>query len=377
MNLQEIELRLAAIKTEVEADGADLNALETEIKTLTEERKALKDAVEQRTKLLSDITAGVEGEVVKEFKEERKLEKILTPDSPEYRVMFLKGLQGNLNEIEKREWSSAVGSAGAVIPTVTSNMIFDLMTKIAPMLNEITLLRVAGNLRFAVDGAHAAAGIHVENAAVIPAADTMTFVTLGAFEFIKVQRVSATVRTMAIDAFEQWIVKALAEDLAIQLESEIILGTNVTGGVEDANVWADTGNGIDYGLAVTYDDLVELIALLPARNDRTAKFLMNKAMYYNQIAKIQDANGNPIAIPDFANGAQMRILGYPVIISDVVGAGNAYLGDFTKIIGNLSQDVTIESSTQSGFLNNSIDYRGTCIFDCDHAAVSAFVKLFT
>jgi len=377
MNLQEIELRLAAIKTEVEADGADLNALETEIKTLTEERKALKDAVEQRTKLLSDITAGVEGEVVKEFKEERKLEKILTPDSPEYRVMFLKGLQGNLNEIEKREWSSAVGSAGAVIPTVTSNMIFDLMTKIAPMLNEITLLRVAGNLRFAVDGAHAAAGIHVENAAVIPAADTMTFVTLGAFEFIKVQRVSATVRTMAIDAFEQWIVKALAEDLAIQLESEIILGTNVTGGVEDANVWADTVNGIDYGLAVTYDDLVELIALLPARNDRTAKFLMNKAMYYNQIAKIQDANGNPIAIPDFANGAQMRILGYPVIISDVVGAGNAYLGDFTKIIGNLSQDVTIESSTQSGFLNNSIDYRGTCIFDCDHAAVSAFVKLFT
>ena len=319
MNLQEIELRLAAIKTEVEADGADLNALETEIKTLTEERKALKDAVEQRTKLLSDITAGVEGEVVKEFKEERKLEKILTPDSPEYRVMFLKGLQGNLNEIEKREWSSAVGSAGAVIPTVTSNMIFDLMTKIAPMLNEITLLRVAGNLRFAVDGAHAAAGIHVENAAVIPAADTMTFVTLGAFEFIKVQRVSATVRTMAIDAFEQWIVKALAEDLAIQLESEIILGTNVTGGVEDANVWADTVNGIDYGLAVTYDDLVELIALLPARNDRTAKFLMNKAMYYNQIAKIQDANGNPIAIPDFANGAQMRILGYPVIISDVVG----------------------------------------------------------
>ena len=377
--LQEIEQRLAAIKGEIEVEGADLSALEAEVKALKEERKGILEYAEHRKKLTEEIANLPKVEVIKDFKEERKLEVKDIHSTPEYRSAFFKALLGKeMNEAEKRDWLAGAGaSAEAVVPIETSNMIFDYMVKTAPMLNEITLLRVAGNLRFAVEGARANAALHVQNNPVNAAADTLTFVTLGGLEFMKVHSISATVRTMSIPAFEAWLVKALAEDIAEQLESEIILGTNVTGGIEDANVWQDTVNGVDYGVGVTYDDLVDLISLLPARYDKNAKWLMNKAMYYQQIAKLQDANGNPIAIPDFANGAQMRILGYPVLISDLCGAGNAYLGDYTKIVGNLPQDIKIESSEQSGFLRNSVDFRGTCIFDCDHATPDAFVKLFT
>ena len=46
--LCEIEARLSAIRTEMEADGADLDALEQEVNDLTEERTRLTDAAERR-----------------------------------------------------------------------------------------------------------------------------------------------------------------------------------------------------------------------------------------------------------------------------------------------------------------------------------------
>jgi len=70
-----------------------------------------------------------------------------------------------------------------------------------------------------------------------------------------------------------------------------------------------------------------------------------------------------------------NVAGYPVLIDDNVAANEAYLGDFAKVVGNLSSDIKIDRSTESGFLNNSIDYRGTAIFDCDVADPRAIVKL--
>jgi len=52
-----------------------------------------------------------------------------------------------------------------------------------------------------------------------------------------------------------------------------------------------------------------------------------------------------------------------------------YFGNYKKVVGNLAQDVLVESSTQSGFLSNSIDFRGTAIFDCDIALPDAFIKM--
>src|SRR5690606_30399618 len=130
---------------ELEKDGADIDALEKEVKDLTEERKKLLEQAEKRKKIISDIASG-EGTVIDDFvpkpKEERKFENMSREevlDSKEYRNAFLKRLLGKkLTEVEERAYSSASDSAGAVIPTQTANTLFDKMTKIAPMLNEIT-----------------------------------------------------------------------------------------------------------------------------------------------------------------------------------------------------------------------------------------------
>lgn len=296
----------------------------------------------------------------------------------EYRSAFFKRLLGKpLTEVEERAYTSADQSAYAVIPVETANMIFEKMVKVAPMLSQITLLRVAGNVKFAIEGTRNVAAIHTENEAITPATDTLTYVTLAGYEYAKVIRISKTVATMAIDAFETWLVNMLAEDIARAIEDDIINGTdsNEPKGVEKANTWT-TGTLISVAAsALDFDDIMDLIALLPNGYMSNAKFLCNSRMFYGTLAKIKDAEGSPIYVRDMESGVGFRIMGFPVILSDYVANNTAYFGDFSKVIGNLSQDIMVESSTQSGFLANAIDFRGTAIFDCDIAVPEAFRKL--
>ena len=65
MRLKEIEQRLNAIKVELETRGAEmaaeeLEARETEVKELQEERKGILDQQEKRTKLLAALATGEE-----------------------------------------------------------------------------------------------------------------------------------------------------------------------------------------------------------------------------------------------------------------------------------------------------------------------------
>jgi HK97 family phage major capsid protein len=296
--------------------------------------------------------------------------------SPEYRSAWLKNMQGKaLNEIEQRAYSSTVASAA--IPTQTSSIFFDKMTKIAPMLNEITLLHVAGNVKFVSEGTRNAAAKHTELNAEDPAADTLAYVELGAYEYMKLISISKTAQSMTLDAFEGWLVNMLAEDIAIAIEDAIINGDGESDpkGINLANVWENNTNGIDYGDGVDYDNILDLIALLPARYDGNAKFLMNKKMFYQHIAKVRDAEGDPIVVKDFSAAIPLRILGYPVIISDKVADNAAYLGDFKKVVGNMPLDMQVASA--ENFRSAAVDYRGLCAFDCDIALPDAIVKLFT
>jgi HK97 family phage major capsid protein len=389
MNLQQVEERLAALDEEVRSfsKADDVDKAAEEKKGLLIRKSELKD-LEARKKTALELNQGVKPE--KKI-EERKVEKPVSEHIgnmtreemlalPEYRTGWVKNLMAKpMNDVEKRVWDLlTLQSAAAAVPTIIADEIVDNMFKVAPMLPEITLFRVPGLLRLMVEGNRANAALHQENAPIFAAADTLTPVTLSQFEFAKVQQVSATIRSTAVPAFEAWLVKALAEDIAEQLENEIILGTNVTGGIDNVvGAWTDNVDGIDYGAGLVYDDIVDLIALLPARHDKNAKFLMNKAMFYNQFAKVLDANGFPIVAKEFSSPIPYRVLGFPVIISDSVGAGDAYFGNFKRLYGNMSQDINVKASEEAGFQSNSIIYRGSVIFDCDHPDATAWRKLFT
>lgn len=384
--MKEIKTRSAAIMQDMAAENADLPGLDTETADLVIENRKLQTElnlldlsegmVEYRT--LDTMGANPMENIMARFATMAR-EDVLA--SVEYRSAFIKALQKkDLNEIEQRAYDSGTSTGGAyVIPTITANVLFDKMVKTVPMLQEIQLLRIKGNVNFSVEGTRNAAAQHTENAAVTPAADTLTKVSLGGYEYMKVLRISRTVQTMGIDAFEGWLTDMLAEDIALQIEDKIINGTGSTQpkGVEYARTWTAGTAAIEYTNAgnPTYDNVMDLIALLPARYDAGALILTTKKFLYGSLAKIKDDQKNPILVKDMVNGIGLVIMGYPVRISDKVAEKTLYLGNFKKIVGNLGQDVEVDASAQSGFLNNSVDYRGTALFDCTVALPDAFVKL--
>jgi len=260
------------------------------------------------------------------------------------------------------------------VPTLVSDKFFEKMKKLAPMLSEITLLRVAGNIKFVAEGTRNTANAkHTENSALSPAADTTVSVSLGGYEFMKVIQISRTAKLMSIDAFEGWLVEMLAGDIARSIDNYIL--NDSTNGI-DYITWTSNTNQI-VNTTFTYKSVCDLIALLPAAYDAEAKFLTNKATLYGTIAQIVDSAGRPIFVPDTVTGIGGRLMGYPLVVDDYVNTTRKtlYLGKWTDVVGNLSEDIHVDSDESAAFASNAVMYRGIAVFDSKPAKNDAIVRL--
>jgi len=372
--LTQIESRNAEIAAEVEtAEASVLEERDKESKEL-EARKAelvaRKEELEAEERAAAEVAEGKITDEVEIPTEERnkEMEKMYDVASEEYRSAWAKVLQGKkLDEVEERAYATT--DAANAVPTAVADKFFEKIKKLAPMLSEITLMQVAGNIKFMAEGTRNAAAVHTENSAVAPAADTVVSVSLGGNEFMKVIRISQAAMTMSISAFEDWLVDMLSGDIARAIDSFII--NDASNGIV-AMVSTATTNKITqtatsgYG----YADICNLVALLPAGYDAEAKFLVSKKVLYNDVKGILDTNKRPIFDP-----VEKTLFGYPVVIDDYVPSDHKqiYLGKWTDVVGNLSQPINVARSDQSGFLNNSIDFRGTAIFDSKLAKNDAIV----
>ena len=380
MRIKEIEARLAAIKQDIEARGEsmtaeEINALEQETTQLTEERAGLIAAAEKRNGILDNIAKGG-GVSVRSFG--KKEEDNTDPDdpfgTPEYRSAWLKNLRRlPLTDAEKRAYANASGTGAEVVPTQTANEIISKVKKLAPMLNEVTLLHVKGAVKFVVEGTNNDAAIHTENAAITPAADTLTTVTLSGYEIVKLVQISDTVMTMSIAAFESWIVDMLAEAIARKVEDFFINGTGTSQpkGIDKANTWGAT-NSVTVGASasLTAANVQTLIGLLNAGYDRNAKFVMSKRTLFTDFMPLQDTSKNHIVT---VQGNSYFVYGYPVLLSDYVKEHEAFLGDFKKVCANLAESIDVKNAYDID--TNSYKYSGIAIFDCQPAIGEAFVKL--
>lgn len=376
--LEKIEARLDEIEKELNSGAMDdkneedLNKIEEEVRSLKAEKTKILDNAAKRTSLEKMIAEGRSGvDVTNNILnggETEMQERTFDANSKEFRSAWAKSLMGQeLNEVEKR----AYAQAGAAIPTEVAEQFFEKMKKLAPMLDEITLLRVAGNVKFYAEGVRNSATKHTENAEVTASGDTMVAVTLGGFEFMKVISISKSAKAMSVSAFEKWIVDMLAGDIARAIDDYII--NDSANGIA-AIEFVDNKTQIKATADYTYKNIMDLIALLPAAYDAEAKFLVNKKVLWSNIRGILDSNKRPIFDPE-----SKTLCGYPVIEDDNVSAASKdlYLGRWLDIVGNLSEDVSVESNANSGFTRGAIDYRGFAVFDSKPAKTDGIVRLTT
>lgn len=380
--LKEIEKRLAEIKAELEKDGADIDALEEETKNLIAERKELLDKIEKRNKIIKDITDGA-GAPVPNFlpKEERKVDlNNMTRDeflaSPEYRTAYFKNLQGkDLTDVEKR----ALAGGSNALPVQTANTIVEKLRDMVPLLNEIDLFRMNGTVNVMVEKSAPNATKEAAGGAVTESSAELIKVTLTGYNINAFLSIGADLESMALSAFEDWIVRKLSEAIAYKIEYYIINGDGDSApqGIEYYATWdVSDGTAVDWtggtsGGKLAVDDLDKAIGLLPAAYDRESKFLMSKKTFYTNVIGLQDENNLPVIQRE---GSKFYIRGFEVLFSDQVADGDIYFGSFRRgMVGNLGVDIRVER--QRNLRYNSWDFLGWGVFDCKPAQSGCIVKI--
>lgn len=380
--LKEIETRKLEIRALLEKDDADVNLdeLEQELRNLEKEEQDIK----RRQQIAAGIQAGSidANTIVQPKTEERTFEGMERDEilsTPEYRSAYLKRLLGReLNDAEKRALTTAADSAGAAVPTQTLNMIVDKLRQTSALFPRINVSYVPGNLSIVVANAKNAAAWKAEGTDGTPADDTVIEVNLTGYELIKLVEISAAAQAMTISAFEAYIASEIGRQMAIAVENAILNGTGSgqPTGILTGITW-DANNSHEWaaGSAITYDDLVDGLALLPTMYHPNAVFVMNRKMLFGGIRKIKTDDKQPIFTYNPQDAARNSILGYPVIVDDYMPDNTILLGDFSYYYWNFAQAPTIETSRDAGFRSGKVVYRGLAVADGKPALAEAFVKI--
>lgn len=376
--MQEINARKAELRSMLEGSGeVDLDAIEKELRDLDtefkglEKRKATIDGINDGTIPAVEIPNPVTARAADTFDQDK-----------EYRSAWLKTLQGKaLTENEQRAYSTAANSALPAIPESTANEIIKKMYEVAPILQRCKIFHVPGNFKFAVEGTNSDAALHTENGSITAASDSLGSVSLTGYEIVKLVKASRATVNMTINAFESYIVEIIAEAIARKIENYIFAGTgsNQPGGVANGGKGSNGAYtaGTDQvtvaaSANVTEADVTTLYGMLSSGYERNAVWAMSKATFFAYFYALMNKSKNNLI--EFANG-KYYIMGCEVYFTGSLAMGVAYLGDFSYIVGNYSQDITVVKSEHSGLATNSVDYLGSCVFDSKAiAGLGAFVK---
>ena len=376
--MQEINARKAELRSMLEGSGeVDLDAIEKELRDLDtefkelEKRKATIDGINAGTIPAVEIPNPVTARAADTFDQDK-----------EYRSAWLKNLQGKaLTENEQRAYSTTANSALPAIPESTANEIIKKMYEVAPILQRCKIFHVPGNFKFAVEGTNSDAALHTENGSITAASDSLGSVSLTGYEIVKLVKASRATVNMTINAFESYIVEIIAEAIARKIENYIFAGTgsNQPGGVANGGKGSNGAYtaGTDQvtvaaSANVAEADITTLYGMLASGYERNAVWAMSKATFFAYFYALMNKSKNNLI--EFANG-KYYIMGCEVYFTGSLAKGVAYLGDFSYIVGNYSQDITVVKSEHSGLATNSVDYLGSCVFDSKAiAGLGAFVK---
>lgn len=164
MTVEELEARRAEIANEIDADGADLDALEEEVRGIKEELETRKQAEAKKAELRASVAQGA-GEVVKKIEEERKptmtFEEIRK--SAEYADAYATFIKtGDDTECRALLTENVTGGTVAV-PTLIEERIRTAWEN-DPIMSRIRRTEIKGNLKVGFEISGTDAGIHTEGA---------------------------------------------------------------------------------------------------------------------------------------------------------------------------------------------------------------------
>ena len=370
--MKEINDRKAELRAMLEGtDEVNLDEVKTELRELNTEFETL----ENRKKTAEGIAAGtipaveIENPVVA-----RSAADTAADGEKEYRAAWLRNIRGlDLSDAETRALTTAAGSVGSAVPTITQNKIIEKVKQYCPLLDKIDLLRVPGGVTIPAEGTTTDAKTHAEGAAITADADTIVSVVLSGYEVTKLVTISKSVEKMSIDAFESWLVNKIARKIAEKIGQLIVYGSGSSEaqGIDKITWSAANSVTVAKTASLTAANVQALVALLNGGYDNGAEWLMSKTTFFADFHPLMNSGKDNIVTEQ--NGSY-RVMGYPISFDDRITAHEAFLGNIYRgYVGNMPEDITVTS--QFVTRENAYDFLGCAMFDGKVQATEAFVKL--
>lgn len=364
--VEELEARKAAIGAEIDNEGADLDALSEEIRSINEELEKRKAEATKRAEIRQAVAAG-EGEVVQTFKapEVREEKKMFGVDTKEYRDAWTKSIVKREMSEEER---SALASAGAVIPTMTVNAVWDKLVKPAELLGKVDVSQFASYVRFPKATTVNAATGQAVGGEISESSDVVGYVDLIPNEYVKLLTVGADIDHMAIDAIHDWIVDNLTKSIRYAINKDILVGSGsnaLKGITQSVNANASALPG-----TITKASILKIMGALGGAYQQGAIWVMTPEMFYENIMTITQLNDYIVN-----NGFDFRLFGHDVVLMSealVSSKETIFYGDPSAYKVNIFKALEVKPFETATTTN--IQFRGACLADGELLDTSAFVR---
>lgn len=362
MNKQEILTRKKEILELTAKEDSDIESLEAEVRSLDEEMVK----IEKREQLAKDIEKGnvLPTETKKEDTKPMEVKNLLS--APEFRSAYFKNLAGEtMNEVEQRAFIDTTATFGGALPVETANQIWSNIEEDHPILSDITLYRTGTVFELTVHSAIAAGDAAVVAQGVAPTEEQNTWVkvTLSGKDFAKSIDISYALGMMASSALESYLVGEISDRIGAALAADVI-----------AEIVASTAAGNKQNSAgvkvTTYAELNSIFALVKAKG---LAVYASSSTIYKYLTSIVDTTGRPVFQPSAQDGVAGYLIGAPVKAEDACSANLFYIGAPKKIVGNMVQDIMVESAKD--IKKHVVTFAGYARFECKLTKDTAFAIL--
>ncbi len=323
----------------------------------------------------------------KSVTDSRSMEEVI--DSAEYKRAFLKAMMRKDLDADERgafnivNATQTASSHSALIPKTLMKEIWEEMGQLHPVLadSEPSRTYVKGKVSIPYaditgDGAWTA-----ETTATSEGTLTSGTVDLDGYDLSKGVTVSWKLYEMALDSFEAFLRRKLAEKVSNALAAAFFTGTGSsntqpTGVITALEAETNTPQVVTYTAAngITYANLTAAMAKILSGYIPGTSVYAASTTIWTLLAGILDDVKRPIFIPDVTAGGVGRIFGMPVKPEDGVTAGKVVIGNFAKgYASNMNSDV--ELHYEEHVLARKTDYAAWCLADGKPMTTKAFAEL--
>ena len=322
LTAEECEVRLSQIKTEMDGEDANIEELSAEVDAISERRKALVEAEEQRKALADKVAKDVTAPIIEERKDEVKMENIEVRNSEAYINAFAEYIKTN-DDTECRSLLTENVSGTVAVPDVVYDIVKTAWEK-EGIMSLVRKTYIKGNLKIGFEISADPAVVHTEGSGKVTEEDlTLGVVTLVPASIKKWISVSDEVVDLRGEAFLRYIYDELTYQIAKKAADRIVAAIIASPATSTSTA---PGVPVESVAAIAIDTVANAIGQL---SDEAANpvIVMNKATW-SAFKAVQYAGS--FSVDPFE--------GLPVVFNNSIKAvGSATSGDTIAIVGDFGQ----------------------------------------